>query len=518
MRSALLLACLSACLAPAQFAWAATDTTPPSVEIVRPAGGASVSGLELVEVKASDDTGVHRLALTIDGVVVSEALDTEQLFYAWDTDAAALGSTPALVATAEDVAGNTAQAAASVVVAAEDPNATGAPLGMLPFSPDGSVVSPSSPFADARSNGAKILYWSVEWSDAVSTPEGIDELMRLLGEGGATAVTLAVIRATVLASYPAPYLSFTDPGFAEAFSDFAASFAARHDPTYLFVGNEANIYLRNHPADVDAYRDVIRLTREKVHAANPATRVGVVLHYSLPTPDSQELALLGSLADEADLVGYTAYGFRGDGSEMRFDDPTQGIRVLDALPSVLPGKPFAVVETGWNTSEYFGSSDALQTTFIRLLRSYARRSPAEFLSLFLYADGQDCTPVVLERLADPTFNPDPIQLAVFAEFLCRLGLRRIDGSAKEAWSYLSGWPVPEPSALSGAFASLVAMGWLAQRRRGQGCPLRAGGFRQRGAISSITLPSGSATQSWPFARPASTTSRPAPRSSATAAS
>ena len=49
-------------------------------------------------------------------------------------------------------------------------------------------------------------------------------------------------------------------------------------------------------------------------------------------------------------------------------------------------------------------------------------------------------------------------------------------------------------------------------------PPRAEAQRFGATISSITLPSGSPTQSWPRSRPASTTSRPAARSDATAAS
>ena len=371
-----------------------------------------------------------------------------------------MGSTPVLSASAEDGAGNQASASRVFSVTSEPVGTGGSRLGIAANRPDGEKWAISQFFADARNQGAQVLYWYLDWAEAAQQPQVVDTVMADLGAGGDTAVTFDLIHSTVLSSYPAPYQSFTDAGFAEAFSDYAAAFAVRHAPTYLFVGNEANIYLETHPDEVGAYKQVIRRTREKVAATGSATRVGVVINYAGFMTEART-QLLRTLAEEADLIGYTAYGYRIQDSDIRFDDPGSAISMLEELPKLYPGKPFAVVETGWNSSARFASNESLQTDFVRLLRHHAERSQAEFIDLFLLQDGQDCTAAAL-GFSEPGTNPDPNSPEVqdLAEFLCRFGLRRADGSGKGAWTYLgqTSWPVPEPSAAGGA---LVAIGCLA---------------------------------------------------------
>lgn len=81
-----------------------TDTQAPSVSINAPLGSATVSGLTTVDVSASDNVGVTRVDLTVNGTRV--ASDTAAPFaFSWDT-----GSWPngmaSLVAVAVDAAGN----------------------------------------------------------------------------------------------------------------------------------------------------------------------------------------------------------------------------------------------------------------------------------------------------------------------------------------------------------------------------------------------------------------------------
>jgi hypothetical protein len=80
------------------------DTTPPTVDIIAPAAGAAVAGTVTVIVAASDDVGVDRVELRVDGVAV--ATDDEAPFQlTWATGGA---GEHALAATAWDAAGNQA--------------------------------------------------------------------------------------------------------------------------------------------------------------------------------------------------------------------------------------------------------------------------------------------------------------------------------------------------------------------------------------------------------------------------
>lgn len=93
----------------------ASDTQAPSVAITAPTGGASVSGVVAVNVSASDNVGVTRVELRVNGNTV--ATDTSSPFaFSWDSRTVANGSA-SLVAYAFDAAGNSkASSAVSVGV------------------------------------------------------------------------------------------------------------------------------------------------------------------------------------------------------------------------------------------------------------------------------------------------------------------------------------------------------------------------------------------------------------------
>jgi thermitase len=117
-----------------------TDTQAPTVSLASPSGGSTVSGLVSVGVNASDDTGVSRVDLLVNGAVV--ASDTSAPFaFSWDSTQISNGSTT-LSLRASDAAGNTATSAGVVVtvsnVAVAD---TSAPVLRISNPVDGSVVS-----------------------------------------------------------------------------------------------------------------------------------------------------------------------------------------------------------------------------------------------------------------------------------------------------------------------------------------------------------------------------------------
>ncbi len=82
----------------------ASDTTPPVSSITSPANGSSVSGTIAVDVAASDDTGVSRVELYVNGTL--HATDSAAPYsFSWDTATSGTG-TRYLQAIAYDAAGN----------------------------------------------------------------------------------------------------------------------------------------------------------------------------------------------------------------------------------------------------------------------------------------------------------------------------------------------------------------------------------------------------------------------------
>jgi hypothetical protein len=97
----------------------AADTEAPQVAIASPTGGATVSGLATVDVSASDNVGVAKVELWVNGSLL--ASDTTSPFgFSWETTKIANGGAD-LVAKAYDKAGN---AATSATVAVNVSNST----------------------------------------------------------------------------------------------------------------------------------------------------------------------------------------------------------------------------------------------------------------------------------------------------------------------------------------------------------------------------------------------------------
>ena len=229
-----------------------TDVEPPQVSASADRGSTDgVFGLEMVEVAASDNKTVQHLSLRIDGQLVHEALDSTGFIYLWETADSGVGSKPVVSASAEDAAGNQSSARGSSASRTEPVGGRGSRLGMA-AAPTRWRRERHRPVhrRRARAGRAGPLLVSELARGQPRTRSAVDLVMAELRKGGDTAITFDLIHSTVLSTYPEPYHSFTDPGFAEAFSDYAAEFAARHAPTYLFVGNEANIYLAEHPDEV----------------------------------------------------------------------------------------------------------------------------------------------------------------------------------------------------------------------------------------------------------------------------
>ena len=100
----------------------AADTTPPTVSITAPAGGATVSGTVAINASASDNGTVAGVQFKLDGANLGAEDTSAPYSFSWDTFSVANGS-HTLGAVARDAAGNTT-AATNVVVTASN---TGSP-------------------------------------------------------------------------------------------------------------------------------------------------------------------------------------------------------------------------------------------------------------------------------------------------------------------------------------------------------------------------------------------------------
>src|SRR5436309_844777 len=95
------------------------DTTPPSVSITSPAGGATVSGTISVTASASDNVGVVGVQFKLDGANLGVEDTTSPYGVSWNTTTASSGS-HTLTAVARDAAGNVTTSAGVTVTVSND--------------------------------------------------------------------------------------------------------------------------------------------------------------------------------------------------------------------------------------------------------------------------------------------------------------------------------------------------------------------------------------------------------------
>lgn len=103
------------------------DTQPPSVAITAPADGSTVNGTTRILVTATDNVGVVRVEILVDGVVAG---NLTAFPFALDWDTKALKGKHTITARARDAAGNVGNAAPVTVTVKQ---AVPAPVGQKPF-------------------------------------------------------------------------------------------------------------------------------------------------------------------------------------------------------------------------------------------------------------------------------------------------------------------------------------------------------------------------------------------------
>ena len=92
------------------------DTDPPAVGITRPLNDATVTGMVPVDVSASDNIGVSRVELHVDGLLLATD-DAEPYAFSWDSSGSIQGQQVVLTAYAYDIAGNSAEDTVTVWIA-----------------------------------------------------------------------------------------------------------------------------------------------------------------------------------------------------------------------------------------------------------------------------------------------------------------------------------------------------------------------------------------------------------------
>lgn len=116
------------------------DTTPPTVSMITPADGTTVSGTVKATASASDNVGVVGVQFKLDGVNLGAEAKTAPYAISWNTTATSNGA-HTLDAVARDAAGNKTASAAVTVTVSNNSADTTPPTASMTAPADGSTVS-----------------------------------------------------------------------------------------------------------------------------------------------------------------------------------------------------------------------------------------------------------------------------------------------------------------------------------------------------------------------------------------
>jgi len=305
-------------------------------------------------------------------------------------------------------------------------------LAMIPVPSNDNASGIILAIKEARENGVDVLDWYFDWKGLDNNWSVSDWMMEPISYEGRSSAMVEVIHTNVLSKYPDRFQSFDDPGFKEQFADFSAEFVKRYKPDYYFVGGEVDDYLWNHREKIPAFKELLHATREKVKAANPSTKFGfTVTYHDALRNNATDIAQ--TLAPEADIIAYTNYGYH---DLFVFDNVSLGAEYLDGVKDIVPGKPYAIIETGWSSSTLLNSSEERQAEFAKEFFSFIKsnETEAEFVKWWGLHDGKNCTDGARSFLTEmPELENNTQFMAPFTEYLCSLGLKRYDGTPKKAW-------------------------------------------------------------------------------------
>ncbi len=224
-----------------------------------------------------------------------------------------------------------------------------------------------------------------------------------------------------------PFVGFDDPVLAAAYLRYmrSAADAAPGPLVHLTVHTEGVLeYFEANPTQQAGFCDLLAQTIEALRAERPGLRIGAYWRY-----ENDDAALFECINRATDVVA-VAMILNPPG-----DSPSSIESIVDHYVTLAAGRPLAIVEAGYPTTTYLGSSEAAQSEFLRALERSVRtrRDEIEFVAIYSVFDEDRA---LVERIGDSIYGPEPLaEKTILIEWLSTMGLQT-DGAVPKA-----GWPV-----------------------------------------------------------------------------
>ncbi len=194
---------------------------------------------------------------------------------------------------------------------------------------------------------------------------------------------------------------------------------------YISIGNEVDVYLSSNPAEWTPCQTFYEDGLAYLHQNGPGVQIGVT--ETFPGFSGATKVQVSELNRSSDVVILTYYPLHGD---YQVNSPESPATDFPGIVALSGGRPVVLQEVGYPSSSLNGSSEAMESQFVTsaLEAWHSAGSKIPYFNYFLESDfsQSECDTFV-------QFYGLPNDTA-FASFLCSLGLRHSDGSAKQAWS------------------------------------------------------------------------------------
>ena len=327
-------------------------------------------------------------------------------------------------------------------MAANEPGLMG--LFINPAQDDYSFASYREAIVAARAAGVQAGHMWISWPDVETSPGEYDWMIpdllldTMSLEGVRLSLVLNFIYTGVVAPRPDDLAKrpFDDPIFIERAAAFVTAVVQRYGDQidYLALGNEVNIYLADHPEQVEPFLALFAALETAVADIAPNLPIGTTLAFH--TAVQQNRLDLIELFQENDFLAYTYYPF---GEGFRYDgDPTAFASAFEQMTAVSGSTPFLIVENGWATSPALQSDEAKQAAYLQVTFQTLTEQRSDYMRhiWFGFHDGlpTNCAEAALSfiepEVDTAVFGPD---WPKFEAYLCTLGLRHSDGTPKQSW-------------------------------------------------------------------------------------
>lgn len=200
---------------------------------------------------------------------------------------------------------------------------------------------------------------------------------------------------------------------------------------YLSIGNEVDAYLRAHPTEWTAYKRFLADAIQYAHTLDPAIQVGVT-----GTADGALTLSPAELADlnaATDVTILTYYPLQADATgTITARDPGVVAGDFTRMLQFAGTRKLVLQEVGYPAATLNNSSDALQAAFVTNVFAAWKNANGRipFINVFLLHD------FTAQMCADFGVYYGLPNVPSFTAYLCSLGLRKVDGTPRPAWSTL----------------------------------------------------------------------------------